>query len=155
LGAAITDDRRSSFPSVSLLAIETLAVAAKAAAWPAVPVPVTVRPPDAPVLSSVMPLPAEPLAAPAEIDWKVSPLAPIVVLATSAAPDPLPKMVLPVPGSARHAAVDYEATLTTTAGVQLEVADAFAAVPAAPVAQERVLHCGGAMAALAVEAPML
>ena len=49
---------------------------------PGVPVPVTVRPPLALVLSRMMPTPAVPEAVPAVMLWKVRPLAPMVVLAT-------------------------------------------------------------------------
>ena len=44
------------------------------------PLPVTVRPPALPVLISEMPRAGPELDVPAEIDWKLSPDAPIVVL---------------------------------------------------------------------------
>src|SRR5688500_3844281 len=68
---------------------------------PAVPVPVTVRPPDEPVESREMPLPALSTAVPAEIDGKVNRAAPIVVpLTFNAVPEPLARMVFPVPCTA-------------------------------------------------------
>src|SRR3954465_2617593 len=59
--------------------------------------PVTVRPPNAPVLSRMMPLPAETVAVPAVMLRKVRPAAAIVVLATFRPVPVMVAIVLPDP----------------------------------------------------------
>src|SRR5215208_591002 len=57
--------------------------------------PVTVRPPEDPVVSSTIPTPAVPEAVPALIDRKVRPLAPMVVPFTlSAVPVPVVRLLV-------------------------------------------------------------
>src|SRR5215218_4586284 len=71
--------------AVRVAAVPTTAFGVTAPPQTPLVLPVTVRPPLAPVLSRLIPIPAVPEAVPAEMLWNVRPLAPIVVFWTFSA----------------------------------------------------------------------